>query len=364
MRGPNPYCKRLGIATPRIERLVGHREAKLFRLLVAALLEHGGPMPLDEIADRLSAAGVSAPTGDLALSLKKAWHGRDTVHRDPDGRLALNLDARELDFILLVLGLRGPRFVSPLAKPEPEPELPAADVPLSEDEIVLAFRDASLSPISAPRPAAAVLDARSRPMAPGEIEEILAGLTRYRARIDPETIHWWRTSKMVRVDDTGRLAIDRTAPDLAAMRRAVRKLERTAILRSRREEGWRRAEAERKAWRAEEDHREAAVAAGLRRAVLRVVPDAASPEAIAIVDVAEHSVRSLTGTELAAAPHLLSQYDVLAGLHVRDTLHALGLDPVRFRLADLKPPQKTWRLNRREGHSRLRRSCSSPRRPD
>src|SRR5206468_10810304 len=51
--------------------------------------------------------------------------------------------------------------------------------------------------------------------------------------------------------------------------------------------------------------------------------------------------------ELAAAPHLLSRYDVLAGLHVRDTIHALGLDPVRFRLADLKPPQKTWRLNRR-----------------
>ena len=347
MSGPNPYCERLGIAMPRVERLVGHREAGLFRLLVAALLEQGRPMPLEEIADRLAAAGVSAPSGDLLLSLKKAWHGRDTVHRDPDGRLALNLDARELDFILLVLGLREPRFRSPSVTPEPEPELPGDDVPLTAEEVALAFRDASLSAISPLRQAAAVLDTRSGPMAPGEIEEILAGLTRYRARIDPETIHWWRTSKLVRVDDGGRLAIDRTAPDLAAMRRAVRKLERAAILRQRRKEDWRRAETERKGWRAEEDRRQAAVAASLRRAVLRAVPDAAHPEAIAIVDVAKREVASLAGAGLAAAPHLLSRYDVLAGLHVRDTIHALGLDPVRFRLADLKPPQKTWRLNRR-----------------
>lgn len=347
MSGPNPYCERLGIAVPRLERLVGRREAGLFRLLVAALLERGGPMPLEEIADRLAAAGVSTPSGDLVLSLKKAWHGRDTVHRDPDDRLALNLDARELDFILLVLGLREPRFRSSPVTPEPAPELPGDDVPLSEEEVALALRDASLSAISPLRQAAAVLDARSRPMAPGEIEEILAGLTRYRARIDPETIQWWRTSKMVWVDDAGRLAIDRTAPDLQAMRRAVRKLERTAILRRRREEGWRQAEIERTAWRAEEDRRLAAVAARLRRAVLRVVPDAALPEAIAIVDVVERTVTSLVGAELTAAAQLLSRYDVLAGLHVRDTLHALGLDPVRFRLADLKPPQKTWRLNRR-----------------
>jgi hypothetical protein len=40
----NTYCKRLGIAVPRPEELLGQRELKLFELTVVVLLEYGGPM--------------------------------------------------------------------------------------------------------------------------------------------------------------------------------------------------------------------------------------------------------------------------------------------------------------------------------
>jgi hypothetical protein len=36
----------------------------------------------------------------------------------------------------------------------------------------------------------------------------------------------------------------------------------------------------------------------------------------------------------------------LAGLYLRETLHGLRLDPDRWRLVDLKPPQKSRRINR------------------
>src|SRR5690606_16868628 len=50
--------------------------------------------------------------------------------------------------------------------------------------------------------------------------------------------------------------------------------------------------------------------------------------------------------EIAAAPLHLSRFDLVAGLHVRDTLGALGLEADRFRLVDLKPPKKSMRINR------------------
>lgn len=51
------YVARLGIARPRVDDLVGRRDIKLFDLMVAALLEHGGPT---------STTGIGRPLGDAA----------------------------------------------------------------------------------------------------------------------------------------------------------------------------------------------------------------------------------------------------------------------------------------------------------
>ena len=51
--------------------------------------------------------------------------------------------------------------------------------------------------------------------------------------------------------------------------------------------------------------------------------------------------------QLAGVADALADGDLVAGLYVRDALHSLGLDPDRWRLVDLKPPQKSGRINRR-----------------
>lgn len=99
-------------------------------------------MTIEEIAERLTEAGAVAQSGDMVLALKKAWHGREPVYRDPGGRLGLNLSSSELDRMLWHAGLRPPRFQAP--EPPLEPAQPGDDVPLTEDEITAAFHDRSL----------------------------------------------------------------------------------------------------------------------------------------------------------------------------------------------------------------------------
>ena len=56
MPATNRYCDALKIETPRLEAVVGHREASAYSLLIVAILEHGAPMTLAEAAARLEAA--------------------------------------------------------------------------------------------------------------------------------------------------------------------------------------------------------------------------------------------------------------------------------------------------------------------
>ena len=98
---------------------------------------------------------------------------------------------------------------------------------------------------------------------------------------------------------------------------------------------------------AEERQRQAQKIAHLRRAVIRAVPETEAPGAIALVAIGTRSIRTCVGGELAGVVDVLAEFDVLIGLHVRETLHGVGVDPDRWRLVDLKPPQKSRRLNRR-----------------
>lgn len=339
------YVARLGIARPRVDDLVGRRDIKLFHLMVAALLEHGGPMGLDDIARRLRDAGVARGT-DLERSLLKAWHGLAPVHRDPDGRFGLDLSSRELDYLLLVTHLRPPRF-APLPEPPPiEPISVAADVPLSPDELDHAFRGRYLSALSPLRQAAAVLDAAGRAMRVEEVEAVLAGLTPHRQRLTADGAGYWRTG-LVHVDADGGLTLDRDARDIASMRRAVRVLgARAAHDRAREEETARRI-AESQARHAADLELARVHATTARRAILHAAPSAVAPAVISVLDVEARTIRTFTAAEFAELRDLLAGYRVLAALQARDLLHTLGVDPNAWHVTDLGPPQKTLRLNQR-----------------
>lgn len=93
----NRYCERLGISIPVVEHFVEQPRASLLRLMVLALLEHGAPLPLETIADRLLDAGVRSLSGDMPYSLRKAWHGLPPVVKEPDGNMGL--ESRDLDHL-------------------------------------------------------------------------------------------------------------------------------------------------------------------------------------------------------------------------------------------------------------------------
>ncbi len=339
----NLYCERLGLSIPRLDDVVGRKGVKLFHLMVVALLELGRPMGLGDLAGRLSAAGIVAGSGDLALSLKKAWHGMEPVYRDAEGRFGLNLSSAALEPILQTAGLRAPRFAAPA--PPPVPAQPGDEMPLSKDELDAAFRDRFISGFSALRQAAAVLDALGRPATVEGVDAFLARLTRHREALTADRVRYWRSALVV-MDEEGRLTLNRASPDLGTMRRAVRNLARPVLVHRVREAHWAQLRAEREAVLAQERRRQGREASALRRAVLRAVPEPENPRALALLDVGARSIRTFIGDAIATVPEALSGFDLLAGLHIRKTLHGLRLDPDRWRLVDLRPPQKSRRINR------------------
>ncbi len=254
----NLYCERLGLSIPRLDDVVGRKGVKLFHLMVVALLELGRPMGLGDLAGRLSGAGIVAGSGDLARSLKKAWHGMERVYRDADGRFGLNLSSAALEAILRTAGLRAPRFGAPA--PTPLPAQPGDEMPLSKDELDAAFRDRFISAFSALRQAAAVLDALGHPATVEGVDAFLARLTRHREALTVDRVRYWRSALVV-MDEEGRLTLNRASPDLGTMRRAVRNLAGPVLVHRVRE------------------------ASALRRAVLRAVPESENPRALALLDV-------------------------------------------------------------------------------
>ena len=66
----NPYCETLGIEQPLLEAVKDHPEANTYALMMVALLERGGPMTIEEVAERFARAGV-APAPNATRSLKR-----------------------------------------------------------------------------------------------------------------------------------------------------------------------------------------------------------------------------------------------------------------------------------------------------
>ena len=155
----NQYCERLGLSLPDLDAALTKPDLKLTHLMALTLLEAGGPLSLEAVAERLARLALPPrlAAAGLPASLRKAWHGQPPVVRDPvDGRFYLDLlchhDLRYLAYLATP--------ISAVTRLGPDDfRQPPDTVPLSEDEVDAAFRDRTLYGYSSIRRAAAILEA-------------------------------------------------------------------------------------------------------------------------------------------------------------------------------------------------------------
>lgn len=336
--GANSYCERLGISVPSLAAVRSHPEANTYGLLIVALLQHGRPMTLGDVAEEFAAAGVVSHVDDAYFSLKRCRPARPPVYRDGD-LYALDPHDHELDMWAFRLGLRPPRVQRP--EPVPPKPRPPASQRLTIHELDEAWRnDANLNAWSAQRIALAILDAHDRPMYPDEVVAFVSARTKWhRLAAGPSTFR--RTGAAVNVDSNGTWSIVTGASELAMARDAVRNaIERTR--RSPRSNPEEIAEAGRAFERQRAAH--AAELAQLKRVIVHAFP-ARAPRVAVLIDVDRREITTLVGDELSQVGSILERFDILCGVDIRAILRVLVVEPGARRLAELGPPQKSVRLN-------------------
>jgi hypothetical protein len=127
MNSGNPYCDELGIDAPTVEDAAQSRDISSYGLLIAALLERGGPMTLREAARRIAAAGVDDEEAMLA-SLKRCRPGRPPLYRNGN-QYALDPHDDEAGLWAFRLGLKPPRS---LHRPNATPKVEQKPLPCSD----------------------------------------------------------------------------------------------------------------------------------------------------------------------------------------------------------------------------------------
>jgi hypothetical protein len=338
----NPYCVVLGIPVPRIEDARISPDANYYGLLLVALLERGGPLTLQEAASRFEEAGV-APAGEALASLKRCKPARPPIYRDGD-HYSLDPHDDEADLWAFRLGLRPARAV-PLHVVRPDSGPPRTlDQPLTVPELDEAWRDGIPNTWSAQRIAVAVLDAQDMAMSAADVLAFVG------ARSDAhllrmESAQYWRHGAAVRVRDDGRWELDPAHDAVHSARLAVR--DRIAVARR-----WAEMRPDPAAIKANQQRLEreryahGEELARMRRVLIYAFP-VARPEALVLVDVAQRTITTLIGDEIAQAARRLDTYEIIGAIGVRPLLRALNIDPGERRLAELGPPQKTRQINRR-----------------
>jgi hypothetical protein len=255
--------------------------------------------------------------------------------------MGLDLESWELKHLAWELGRETkPAASAPPAAPAPAAaEMPDDDVPLLEEEV----RDALASKpgLSNVRTAAAALDLHGDSAAFAKIKEAVERLTGDEWRPHRP----FARSRLFSESSDGVLRSGE-ASERRALRRAVRAAAREVRELRAREEEDARAGAARQQAREEQQRREAAEASRLQRALAWSLPRGGRPAVVSILDLRRREIRSLAGPMTAEAATALKGFDVVYGLDVRETLAALGLEALDFRLFDLRPPRKSVRLNR------------------
>ncbi|HEX5042983.1 MAG TPA: hypothetical protein VFV75_08755 [Candidatus Polarisedimenticolaceae bacterium] len=338
----NPYCDALRIAVPSIEQVKDHPEANTYSLLIIALLERGGPMTLAEVAERFATAGV-APLERAMRALQRCKPARAPIYRDGD-EYALDPHDDEADLWTFRLGLRPPRVPALTVARLLTSTRRGLEEPLTVPELDEAWRDANLYSWSAQRLALAVLDARGEAMSPQDVVAFVDARARYHL-LRPDSAKFRRSRSAVRVGDDGRWEIGDDREALLAARREV--VDRLEMARR-----WAAArpdpivmEATRNAY----ERQRAANAdrlARMTRVLIRAFP-AKAPQAVALLDIGAHDVRTYLAGEIQEARDCIAAHDIVGAVEVRPLLRALGVDPGARRLAELGPPQKSRTLNKR-----------------
>jgi len=341
MSETNPYCEVLRIPVPRLETAKESPDANYYALLIVALLERGAPITLEAAARRFAEAGVA--TADRALaSLKRCRAARPPIYRDGD-LYALDPHDDEADLWAFRLGLRPPR--SPalrVARPEPGP-LPSPDIPLSIAHLDEAWRDGVPGGWSAQRTAICVLDAHGVAMEPDAVLAFVRARSRW-SQLSAESAKYWRRGAAIRALEDGRWSLDSRHSAVLSARRALR--ERIVMLRRWGDQRPDPAviEANRRRYEKEREAH-AALLARMRRVIVHAFPQT-KPEAVVLLDVCRHDIRTYNGEEIDEVAKALREYEIIAAVNVRALLRNLGFDPGERRLAELGPPQKTTQLNR------------------
>lgn len=127
------YTARLGVPVPAMETLAERyrkRELKLIDLLVAVLLERGGPVAPEEAGARLAELGITHWRGDLGPILKKAMAPSPEVTTDEEGR-----------FILAILDRKDRHLERRLEALDPPAPRPAPATPPTREEIDRGWRE-------------------------------------------------------------------------------------------------------------------------------------------------------------------------------------------------------------------------------
>ncbi len=328
---------------PDLDVAVTHREVKVVHLMALAVLEAGGPLPLDAIADRLKRLALPPRLAGAATpaSLRKAWHGQSPIVRDPwDGRFTLDLLAdHELNWIVYLADpLRAPS-----ARPGPaEYRQPPDSEPLAQAEVDAAFTDRTLYAYSTIRTIAAVLEASGAgQLSPEEIQQRLAAIGA-RAHLDDGAIGRLK-SDLVRITAEGMLRLHPESPDALAFRRDIRRMAAPRLRHQAEHEAFRARRAEHEIRRAEEERRETEEARQVRRALVHIVTVDRVARAAAVIDAGARDQRLFIGDGLRQLPGHLERFEFLAGVDLRPSLRSVGLDPDRWWLAELRPTQRTFR---------------------
>ncbi len=309
--------------------------------MIVALLERGRPMTLSEVAERFAQAGVASAEAAMR-SLERCRPGRAPVYRDGD-HYALDLHDDGLGLRAFMLRLRPPKVSIPSAGPREPVPLPGPEVPLSVAELDEAWREASLYSWSPQRVATCILDAHRDALTPAEVVAFVAARTQLHPLHGPEQ-RWGRPSP-IRVLGDGRWTLEPGHPWILSARKAVR--DRLVLVRR-----WAAMrpdpaalEASRHAFE-EQRAEHGAELARLKRVLVHAFPSRA-PQAVVLVDVGAREVTTHTADELPRVRERLNGYDVIAAVEARSLLRALRYDPAPRRVAELGPPQKTKKLNRR-----------------
>jgi len=337
----NSYCRALGITPPRLESVMNHPVANTYAMLIVILLERGGPVTLEQAAQRMAAAGV-APAERALAALKKSRPARAPIYRDGD-LYALDPRDDETDLWAFRLGLRPPKVPHlQIIRPEPRP-LPQTDRPISVADLDEAWRGWAPTTWSAQRVAICVLDAHGRAMQPQDVLAFVSARTQW-SMLGADSAKHWRSGAAIRVREDGLWDLDRGHDAVRSARQAIRERVEAARRQARYRTDPVIAEACRKRYEARQQAH-AEELARLRRVIVHSFP-IAKPEAVVLLDIGRHEIATFLGEEIAQARERLGDYDYIAGIEVRALLRSLGFEPGERRLGELGPPQKSKRLNR------------------